>query len=245
MTPAELLLPVTATVFLAALIQGISGFGSALVAVPLLSLFLPLSTVVPLIALLSITVTVANLWHVRHALQLAPLYPLLAGSLIGLPLGLFFLIKAPEAWLLGSLGCLISAYAGMSLIGRQPRWRWLSRAGLPLGVASGALGAAFSTNGPPVILHVAARDDWNADQRKAVLSGFFLISGVMTAATHALGGLTTPDVLIWLAWGIWPMVFGSLLGIWLYTRLGEHDYRQLVFGLILVMGAMLIVRSIG
>ena len=92
----DFLLPAAAVIFLAGLIQGLSGFGSALVAVPLLALLIPMETVVPLMTLLAIAISVFNLLHLRHAVQLQPVLRLLAGYVLGTPLGLYFLTRAPE-----------------------------------------------------------------------------------------------------------------------------------------------------
>ena len=241
-------LPISAVVATAALVgglvQGLSGFGSALVAVPILAIVLPADTLVPLMVLLGVFISAFNLLSLHHALSISPVLPLLGGYLLGTPLGLLFLAWAPEALVLGSLGLLISLYAGLSLAGRQPKAAWLRYRGIAIGTLSGALGAAYSTNGPPVLLHVAAQEEWNADRRKAVLALFFLLASLITASAHALSGLITGDVLLWLWWGLPPLVGGTLLGILLYRRLGERDYRRLTLVIILVAGLMLMGRAL-
>lgn len=244
MSLPELWLPLTGSVFLAGLVQGLSGFGSALVAVPLLAFVLPIETVVPLVAVLSVAITAVNLWHVRHALVTSPLYRLLGGYLIGTPIGLYFLVQAPQSLVLGALGLFIGVYAAASLAGRHPQWRWLRSGSLGLGTLSGALGAAFSTNGPPVILHVAAHRDWPPDRQKAILSGFFLASSLITVTAHGLSGLLTLDVMRWAAWSLAPLALGTLGGIWLYTRLGAKDYTRLVFSLVLAMGILMLGKAL-
>jgi len=244
MSIPELLTPVLGIAFLAGLIQGLSGFGSALIAVPLLALLLPVQTVVPLMAMLGTAISAFNLMHLRHAVRLQPVMPLLAGYLLGTPVGLFFLTKAPETAVLGSLGLFITVYALLSLTGRQPSSTWLREWRIGLGAVSGALGAAYSTNGPPVILHVAAHREWEADRRKATLVVFFLISSGITVVAHWASGLVTADVLRWLLWST-PLLFaGTLTGVWLYRRLGEHNYQRVTFGLILATGVVLIARSL-
>ncbi len=242
-------LSITAVVAIAALagglVQGLSGFGSALVAVPILALVLPASTLVPLMTLLAIFISVFNLLSLRHALSIKLVLPLLGGYLLGTPLGLLFLTRAPETLVLGSLGLLISLYAGLSLAGRQPNAPWLLHHGTAIGTLSGALGAAYSTNGPPVILHVTAQLDWDADRRKAVLAAFFLLSSRITATAHGMSGLITGEVLPWMGWGLPPLVGGTLAGILLYRRLGEHDYRRLALLIILVGGLMLVGEALG
>jgi uncharacterized protein len=242
--PVETLVPLLGISLAAGLIQGLSGFGSALVAVPLFVLLLPVETVVPLMALLGGTVSLLNVMHLRTALRLTGLGRLLVGYLIGTPLGLVFLTRAPEAVVLGILGVLISAYALLSLAGRQPRPRWLREWRVTLGMASGALGAAFSTNGPPVILHVAAHPEWGAERQKATLVLFLLAAGVVTIAGHGVSGLITPEVLFLYLWNTPTLLAGTLAGAWLYGRLGEHDYRRLVFALVLVTGVLMVGRSV-
>jgi len=243
-TTPELLLPVVSVIFLAGLVQGLSGFGSALVAVPLLALLLPVETVVPLMVLLAIAISIFNLLHLHHAIQVRPVLRLLAGYLLGTPLGLYFLTRAPEALVLGALGLFLCGYALFSLAGRQPRAAWLRQWRVRLGMVSGALGAAFSTNGPPVLLHVAAHREWDADRQKVTLALFFLISSLITATAHGLGGLITREVLQWLLWSAPLLVLGTLTGIFLYRRLGDRDYKRLTFALILATGMVLIGRSV-
>mgnify|MGYP006289317859 CR=1 FL=1 len=234
---------VLTVVFAAGLVQGLAGFGSALVAVPLLALLLPLETVVPLMALIALGMSGMNVAHLHRSLRLGPLAPLLAGYLAGTPLGLYFLVEAPRDLVLGSLGLLLVVYGGYSLTGRDPRSALLRRHGLALGAASGALGAAFSTNGPPVILHVTSQD-WEPRVKKAVLSLFFFISSTITAAAHALAGLTTGQVLHWALATVPALILGTLAGIGLYRRLSAHDYRRITFALVLVMGLVMLGRAV-
>jgi hypothetical protein len=243
-SPPDNLFAILAIIGVAGLIQGLAGFGSALVAVPLLALLMPVDRVVPLMMLIGILLSSLNLLHLHHALRFAPLVPLLAGYVLGTPAGLLLLTQAPEALVLGLLGLSIGGYALFSLAGRQPRYPWLRKNRLLVGMLSGALGAAFGTNGPPVILHVSAHTDWNADRQKALLTLFFLMSGIVTATALAIGGLMTTAVMLLLPWCLPALLVGSLTGVALYRRLGAHDYRRLVFSLVLGTAVVLLLRAL-
>jgi hypothetical protein len=180
----------------------------------------------------------------HHALRFAPLVPLLAGYALGTPIGLLLLTQAPEALVLGLLGLSIGGYALFSLAGRQPRSPWLRDNRVLVGMLSGALGAAFGTNGPPVILHFSAHTDWDADRQKAALTLFFLISGIVTATALAIGGLMTTEVMLLLPWCLPALLVGSLTGVALYRHLGTHDYRRLVFSLVLGTAVVLVLRAL-
>lgn len=234
---------VAAVMFGAGLVQGLAGFGSALVAIPLLALFLDLAIAVPLMALTAAIMAVINVIHLRRVVRWRPLVPLLGGYLVGTPLGLYFLVAAPEALVLGLLGLFLTLYAGAALAGHSPRWPWLKKRAVTLGTVSGALGAAFSTNGPPVILHVSSQD-WPADVKKAVLSLFFFSSSVITVGAFVASGLVTPTVLDLALRAIPALILGTFAGIVLYRRLSAGGYQRLVFSLVLAMGLMMTARAL-
>ena len=67
---------------------------------------------------------------------------------------------------------------------------------------------------------------------------------LITATAHGLSGLITREVLQWLLWSAPFLATGTLAGIHLYRRLGERNYKQITFMLILATGLILMGRSI-
>lgn len=240
----ENLPPLLAIAAAAGFVQGLAGFGAALVAVPLFALFLPLPVIVPLMVLITLGVILLNLVHLRRSVRITPLLPILGGYVVGTPLGLLVLIQAPESLVLMLLGAFLAGYGLLSLADRQPAYRWLREQRFAIGMVSGALGSAFSTNGPPVILHVAAHREWGRDQQKALLTTFFLVSAILTLIALLMAGLVTGRVITTALWCLPTLLIGSALGILLYRRLGEHDYRRIVFLLISGMGLFMLVRGL-
>ncbi|MGB0713744.1 MAG: sulfite exporter TauE/SafE family protein [Gammaproteobacteria bacterium] len=233
---------VSAIVLLAGFVQGMAGFGSGLIAVPLLVTVLGIGTAVPVFALAMIAITAVNLHDLRAHIDWRPVMPLIGGYVLGTPLGLWFLLDAPVNALLGVLGGFLVGYALWSLRGGVSP-RWMREWPLALGAASGALGAAFSANGPPVIVHVMAQD-WHQHRRKAVLALFFGISTVITSLSHAAAGLVTASVVLWVAVATPGLVLGTWLGIRVYRRFNDHDYRRLAYALILMIGVGLLFRTL-
>ncbi len=233
---------VAGVMLFAGMVQGLAGFGSALVAIPLMALFLDMATAVPLMAFTAALMAVINAVHLRRAVRWRPLLPLLGGYLIGTPLGLYFLVSAPEALVLGLLGILLSVYAATALAGRVPDYRWIREQAMALGAVSGALGAAFSTNGPPIILHVSSQD-WPADVKKAVLSMFFVTSSVITVGAFVAGGLISATTVQLALRAIPALIVGTVLGIAVYRRMSVKGYQRITFGLVLAMGLMMTVRA--
>ncbi|WP_338833395.1 hypothetical protein MHLNE_23480 [Moorella humiferrea] len=81
--------PASLAVLLAALLQGITGFGFALIAVPLLLLIFDAHTAVILNLLVSFCTQLALSFRVRKEIIHSLLMNLFKGSLLGIPIGLY------------------------------------------------------------------------------------------------------------------------------------------------------------
>jgi uncharacterized membrane protein YfcA len=108
MTTYVFLLAVT---FLAGLIQGLSGFGSVLLSLPVLILFLDVKTAIPLVALIALALNVQLLIQLRQHLEWRRVYPLLAGTLLGVPAGVFLLKHLDTSLIQIVLGAVLIGYA--------------------------------------------------------------------------------------------------------------------------------------
>ena len=132
---------------LAYIVFGIAGFGTALVAGPILILFMPLSKIVPLLVLLDFVAAFGNLLPSRRDVAKPELLRLLPCMAVGCTLGVIFLLNLKSDVLLLLMGLFISAYAIYSLwVKTRPtqlsaawacRWaRWAGCSGRCLAVAA-------------------------------------------------------------------------------------------------------------
>ena len=96
---------------LAYIVFGIAGFGTALVAGPILILFMPLSKIVPLLVLLDFIAAFGNLLPSRRDVARPELLRLLPCMAVGCTLGVIFLLNLHSDVLLLLMGLFISAYA--------------------------------------------------------------------------------------------------------------------------------------
>ncbi len=230
---------VVATIALAIFTQSFSGFGFALVSMPVITPILGLKVSAPLVALLGVTAEVVLLVYFREALTFREMGHLIAASLFGTIVGVTALRLVPERILLPGLGVVIAGYAlynwlrfplpGMD----SPWWAWL------LGGLSGALGGAYNTSGPPVIMYGHARR-WKPEQFKGNLQGFFFINNIFVITGHALNGNFIPDV-----WHTYLLALPALAaGIWGGLKLGRkidsNRFRQVVLGMLFLLGIRLI-----
>ena len=230
--------------FLAYGLRAITGFGSALVAVPLLSLFLPLQLVVPWIVALDVgaalLLTGAG-WRNREV-DWGEIRWLLPPTLLGILLGLILLVELPQRILALGLGGLIILFGARSLLdlhGEQPiRRGWA----LPAGVLGGAIGSLFATGGPPFVIYLRHRIRDKARLR-ATLSGLFLIEGGLRLLAFLAAGLLAQDGLVR------ALLLGApVVGLALYAghhahvSLSKRQVFRLVGVLLVISGCALVWR---
>lgn len=223
----------------AGLLQGLTGFGSALVAVPLLSLFLDLKVVVPLCTLHGVTITLCLSWQLRRSLSLNKIVPLLLGSLPGVACGVTLLRYADPSVMKLLLGMMVTGYALYALLSRpalerklRPFWAYVA------GFATGAIASAFSAGGPPTIIYTTLAG-WSKDTIKATLSGFFLCTGLLATGAHLMTGFTTLTVVKYYLVTLPFVLFGVWAGSRFYQRIDHKLYLKAVFSCLVVMGLLL------
>jgi uncharacterized protein len=219
---------------LAYFVRGISGFGSGLIAVPLLALQFPLTQVVPfmLMADFSASALIGGL-HFRHV-DKAEVGRLLPVSLVGIVLGTTLLVTLPTTALLATLAGFILLFALRFLLARpgpftpiSTRWAW------PAALSGGAVGALFGTGGPPYVIYLSHRIQ-DKTLLRATLSGLFFMEGLMRIGAFLVAGLLLdPDIWLYLLLAF-PVILAALYaGSHIHTRLSNAQMQRLVGWLLL------------
>jgi len=116
--PLEVFVFAPLIVLTAYVIFGISGFGSTLIAVPLLAHLFPLKFVIPMMVILDCIGSISMGFRLRADVNRHELVPLLPFMLTGMIAGVFVLLSVPGGVLLGVLGVLVLAY-GLLYISRK------------------------------------------------------------------------------------------------------------------------------
>jgi len=231
------------TIFLlAGFVQGMTGFGSVLVALPLLSLFLDVKVAIPLCSLNSVVITTFLALRLRKDLDWRKILPLCLAAIPGMVVGVTLLKKVSSQSLSMALGVLLVTYSCYCLLVKvrqrklHPGWSYLA------GFSSGAIGAAFSAGGPPTIIY-ATLNDWDKDEIKATLSGFFLFNSYLSATAHAVSGMTTVTVLTSFFYSAPFVLLATVLGSLCYGRIERAFYLKVIFAFLILMGTMMIVTA--
>jgi hypothetical protein len=227
-------------VFLALFTQSLSGFGLALVSMPLLVPLLGIQTAAPLVALIALFGEIILLVYYREALNIKVVWRLASASIIGTPLGVLLLGLAPERLVLGLLGFIVAGYALYALLNfKLPRlehslWAYLA------GFLAGLLGGAYNTSGPPVILYGNCRR-WSRDSFKSNLQGFFVVNSVVILLSHFAARSYTAEIWQLVPFALGAAVLGIIAGTRIDKRLNPNSFRKVVLLLLLVLGIRLLI----
>jgi hypothetical protein len=213
-----------AIAFLGATIFGITGFGAALVTIPLSTWIVPLPFALAMFSLLDLANTLRfGLADPKNALRaewgrMAPM--ILAGTVAGVTA----LVNLPRQAATLALGAFVTAVALSTLarggavrqVGRG--WAWVA------GLAGGITSTLFGAGGPPYAIYLSRRGLSNA-QYRATLGRCTTISISLRVATFLVIGLLL-DADVWLtALAALP---AALAGMMLAARVFRAMSRDLL-----------------
>lgn len=221
--------------------QAVTGFGSALIAVPLLAL-----VVDPVAAVVSMTVLslgLTSLGAVReraHIDRRAVVFFGLTG-LIGMPLGLLALrvLSASHLTLLMALvlAVLIVLLAARVRIPSGRGAQWLT------GISSGALLTSTGMNGPPLVVTLQAMG-MPPRPFRATLQGVFIVQDVLGVVGFVLVGSVDRTALWLAATGVVGIPVGWWLGDHAFRRMSAETFRRVVLIGLAVTAVVAAVRAL-
>ncbi len=226
--------------FAAALVAGLAGFAFGLIAAAIwLHILTPLETATLIIAFGLIVQGVA-VWKLRHALDWNRLWPFLLGAALGVPLGVAILGSTDPRQVQIGVGVFLVLFSVYSLA--RPSFAPVRAGGAPLdcgvGFLNGVLGGLTGLAGILVVIWCTLRG-WPRDVQRAV----FQPVGVATFALAALwlgakGAISAGAIKLFLI-GLPVLLAGTWLGLKLYGRLDEANFRRIVLVLLALSGLLL------
>jgi uncharacterized membrane protein YfcA len=230
---------VALAMFIAAFTQAVTGFGSALVGMPLLSQITGVKIGAALMAVVSLPLNVSLLWIQRRGFRWGDVGHLVIASIIGIPLGLGGIGLLNERVVLVGLGILLIGYALYAWLTprlpelKHPAWSYA------FGFASGLLAGGYNVGGPPAVIYGACKR-WEPNEFRTNLQALFLIENIFVLAGHVYQRDFTPNVLNLLWFAVPALVVGIILGVVLDRFIPDALFRKMALVLLIVLGARLL-----
>jgi len=226
----------------AAFIQGLSGFGFSLFIVPFLALLIGPKDTVLLANFLSVFSTGLQSRTLRASVDRRTALVLMAGSMIGMPIGLAVLL-AVDATVL-QIAIAVMVILSTVLIMRGLRVHAAGTFGdLASGITSGVLNTSTSMSGPPVVLYLQGKGLDPLTFRATTAAFFFVTSSVavvLLLATGAWKGYVFVAFLLCLP----TIVLAQKVANRLFSRVNVVMFRRMVYAILLISGAVAIVGAV-
>jgi uncharacterized membrane protein YfcA len=231
-TTAQLIV-VGSAVFVAAMMQIVAGFGFALLGVPLMTLAIEPKIAVVVSALTGVFVTTWQAVRSRADTDRVLVRRLTIAAYVGMPFGLLVFITVNDTVLRLLLGIAV-LIAVVMLALRVNLHHAGPRLDYAAGFASGVLNTSLSTNGPPLVFALQARQ-LSPVTFRATITTVFALSNILGLSLFIASGKITRDGLIAATITIPAMVLGQAVGYPIRKHVHGERFRWLV--LVLMTGA--------
>ena len=230
--------------FLGGFIQGLTGFGSALVTIPLATFFVPLPFALAVFAIVDFANGLRlGLENPRNALlgDIARMVPFMV---VGIVTGTTLLVNLPRKASLTALGIFVLCYSiyalarrgGPAIVSRN--WAFFA------GFCGGLSGTLFGAGGPPYAIYLSHRP-LSKEQFRATMTLTTIFSIGLRIAAFAVTGLLSQDG-VWIAAA--AAIPAGLFAVYLASKIFHAISREMVMRgvavLLLASGASLVVRGL-
>jgi uncharacterized membrane protein YfcA len=237
-------------IFLTHFQEGITGFGCTVLALPFVTLLIGLDQAVPILVVqawvLAALIVIESRRHIAW-----PQYARIVGlAAIGLPVGIWGATALPEhklRWVLAGFMVIVGVQGSLREARARantpeapeatpPRTPWWTQALLPLG---GLIQGAFGSGGPLVVVYAARVLTHKSVFRATLCMLWVTLNTLMIGAWIIRGRFDTHLIQMNAAY-----LPATLIGLWLgnraHYRINEHAFRQIVYGVLTLSGAVLV-----
>jgi uncharacterized membrane protein YfcA len=237
----EHVIATTLILFTGSLLQGLAGFGGALVSIPLILIYAEPRWAAPVVLLCYTINRIPAMFVLRKNLMWDHSLLLIAAAIPGALLGGLLLKSMPPGLIMKTMGLVLILFSVYKLVAPQFKLLFSRFWAIPTGLLSGVLGAAIGADGPPVVVYAALKP-WRKEQVVGMLQSFFLITNFVILGSYWVHGLLTPSVVIASGVAAPFAVAGILLAIRMNRRMSQRRFEIFLSVLIGLMGLLLLLR---
>lgn len=234
-----------AVVFVAYIVRGMSGFGTSLVAIPILAFILPLHTAVPLMTLIGLSVTVILGIRDRQHVRWDEMLRLLPPTLVGVFAGIYLFSALDPRLMQRLLGGFIVVYA-IYMIASQfiktqmrpcsSRWAW------PAGFGSAFIDSMFGGGGGPLVVIYMHRRGYEPVTFRSTLAVLWLVELVVRVGGYAVGGYYRWAVVLTAIILLPVMWLGNRTGEAISRRMSQRAFARLIAVVLFASGVSLLLK---
>jgi len=242
MLPANDIIALSLIIFIASFVRGFTGFGLALVAVPLIQFFLPVSDTAVFIALVNICFSLLYLRRSKRYLPGQPIGTMALWTGIGVAGGTAVLKFVNPACIQLVWGVLILFIVIALIRGINFGIRSGKSAFRLSGLLGGILAGATGITGPPVAI-ILSSVNTPKEKFSAVLSLFILIAVSFAFIFYFAARLIHVRTLLLALTTIPAMLAGLYIGDRLVSRINQKTFTSVIYIVLVIMGIITLYKG--
>ena len=227
------------------IVNGLTGFGTAITALGIWVYGIPPTAAASLAIICAAVSQIQTLHLIWRAIQWKRVLCFVVPGVVGVPIGTLMLPHVdPRIFKLG-LGFFLVVYPAYVLSRRhhvEKSWGGAAADGV-VGFGGGVLGGLTGLSGVFPVIWTDVRG-WSKEQRRAVVQFFNLAILWLALLVHAASGLLTRQIGLEALIALPGTIGGAWFGAFIYRRLADHSYQRIIMVLLLVSGLTLIWASL-
>jgi uncharacterized membrane protein YfcA len=239
----EIAILATLTV-IASFIAGVSGFGFAVFLMSFFPILLGVKDANVLVSLAGIGITFYLFVPLRKRVKWWVVARVLAGMAIGIPVGVWILVRVDERYLAIGLGVFILLYVLYDLLLRH---RIKNRVPLFFGYLAGFVGGAFAgaitAGGPPIVAFFSSLE-YDKETTKANVLAYITVASLYKVVFLLYYRLITGQMLVYTALLLVPSFAGMLAGKAVFDRISNVMFRRVVLGILFGAAVIIILKAV-
>lgn len=224
--------------FASGVVKGASGFGSSIVAIPLLSLLYPGTEPRTMMITANVILNIMLIYENRTYFKKSTILKIIPLTLTGVlftAVGLYISESIDPQIVRYLIGVLIlfAIFNKLFTFNLHIKDTVINR--VVFGTFSGIGNGIASVDGPPVLLYLTSIDA-KKQEFKGILASHFLVMGLMAVGMLAGGGMYTKGLLTHTVFLVLALILGLLVGMFFSRRLNEERFEKVVLIVLIGLG---------
>lgn len=228
--------------FLSAFMQASTGFGYAMLAMPMMALFLPMAMCSAISAVTIVAIGIQMSFTLRKSLKISTIALPVLCCFATINVGLWLLSRFDEMVLRIILALLLIVATALSLVvrrfGKGISQSWIM--GVAAGLLTGLSTGMFNVVGPFLLLYYLSVSE-DTLHLKASLEFSFLLAGLYSSVMHLLVyGNINQAVAPHITASVVAAIAAGFIGLTLYRRINRQVLSTLIYIVLPVMAIILV-----
>lgn len=234
-------------IFIAYFIQGVTGFGSAIFALPLASIFMPLNQIIPSLLAFSVMQNAGIALTDRKHIIKGDLVKIILLILIGVPFGIIIFNKLPEDILKIFLSLMIIYISVSSFFKMKTKEDKSNNKTSPFDFLylffGGCIHGAFGTGGPLIVVYFVKRIH-NKKVFRATMCFIWMVINVVLIIQRAIEGWYSTKVLMLIGCGAFFVLIGTYFGNIVHNHISEEKFLKISYVILFCTGISLLINTL-